>query len=88
MTADRRLEFALTAPGEDAARALAGHLAWETNYDVDVAGPGAEGGTWRVAGTTKPTDADADAVAEWVDWMREAAASFGCALERWSERRR
>lgn len=85
MTADRRLTFVLTAPGERAARALAQHLSWETNYDVHVAGPGEEDGSWRVAGATKPTDADAAAVDEWVDWMTEAGASFDCALERWSE---
>lgn len=86
MTADRRLTFVLTAPGEDAARALAQHLSWETNYDVQVAGPSEEHDSWRVAGATKPTDADAAAVEEWVDWMVEAGASFDCELERWAER--
>jgi hypothetical protein len=86
MASDRRLTFVLTAPGEDAARALARHLAWETNYDVHVLGPGTEDDSWRVAGATKPTDADAAAVEEWVAWLAEAGASFGGALERWAER--
>ena len=86
MASDRRLTFVFSAPGEDAARALAQHLSWETNYDVHVVGPLAEDEAWRVAGATKPTDADAEAVTEWVDWLVEAGTGLGCELERWAER--
>jgi hypothetical protein len=80
---DRRLTFVYRAPGEAAARTLANHLTWETTYDVQVLGPGEETGAWRVAGATKPTDADEAAVEEWVDWLVEAGAGLDCELERW-----
>lgn len=79
---DRRLTFVYQAPSEDAAHALARHLKWETSYDVHVIGPGDEDDLWRVAGATKPTDADDAAVEEWVDWLVEAGAGLDCELER------
>lgn len=84
--ADRRLTFVYRAPSEDAARTLARHITWESSYDVRIVGPGIEDDVWRVAGATKPTDADAAAVDEWVDWLVEAGAGLDCELERWDER--
>jgi hypothetical protein len=88
-----RLGFVFIAPGEAAARQLAGFVRAETDYDVDARPrPGAdsddaepEGTDWIVIGTTQPTPVSLDLLDDWCEWMIAAGAAEGpCAFDGWA----
>lgn len=84
-----RLGFLYAAPGLTEARALAGFLRKETDYDIEVRsrqdeGPGGEE-SWFVMGTTQPTVVTPELLDDWTEWMIAAGAVEGpCAFDGWA----
>jgi hypothetical protein len=80
-----QVEFAYSAPNEEAAEDLAEYLQVAAGYDAAPGSPESEFDEWTVKGTTVEVTASAAGLDEWV--RRMAAVGYehgGCQLDGWS----
>ena len=84
-TAEVRVEFAFSAPHEQAARSLGEDLQSESGYEVAVREPSDDTADWAVTGTTPGVSVTEAGLLVWV----ERLAAYGvdhdaCVLDGWA----
>lgn len=79
------IDFAYTAPGEDAAEQLVATLRERTNFACEARAEDApHGRVWRVAGHTQPSNASLEMLNDWVTFMVTTGARHGrCRFDGW-----
>ena len=85
LTAEVRVEFAFSAPLEQAARSLAEDLEAEAAYQVAAAEPAGDLDDWGVTGTTPGVSVTEAGLLLWVERLAAYGLDHdGCVLDGWA----